>query len=423
MNDPWGAHLPPAVTDPGPVPAHFSSFTLRRRLEPGESRPVASELPEVRALMAKGWHLLNNAPLICALPAVWPAAHRCWVPDRMPRFSILPQGDERWLVPHGEEDIQDLRADLVSDLEECGLPAPPPGRSWFLRSPWPSIGFDVLRDLIALRCEQRGLRGIHTDFTDTAREMLAWTEEQVWQWWDGDRKDLAVAWRSLGREGDDAAPLIRATLGPSDLATLTGRLTEQQAIDWARVIDGRTSQIPAWLDLGMPADPPSDLRRIAAKLSPDDYAEWRSADLTHEEIASYAGLSLAAARAWHAHGFTPDEVKALLKADWTLTPEEAVAFTTLGISPAARVRWVDQGFTAEEAQAWTSLDVLPNEARVWRSQGRTPADARTLGGPLPPDTALAWTSTGPHDRVNLHYQVTDPPGTRGRIAYEEHRRR
>src|SRR5690349_18629608 len=125
MNDPWGTGLLPATSELEPLPAHLASFMLRRRMEPGESWPAASELLEVEALMAEGWHPLDPAPLTCALPAAWPEEHRCWVPDRLPRFGILHQDDERWLVPYTQEDSEDLRAELVADLEECGLPEPP----------------------------------------------------------------------------------------------------------------------------------------------------------------------------------------------------------------------------------------------------------------------------------------------------------
>lgn len=90
-----------------------------------------------------------------ALPAVWPDAHRCWVPDRLPRWTSTFCPPEPIVVtPHGE-DLRRAHQDwLAEPAAEQGLPAPPRNRLWLLRSPWSDFGMAVVHHLIMLRAEQ-----------------------------------------------------------------------------------------------------------------------------------------------------------------------------------------------------------------------------------------------------------------------------
>jgi hypothetical protein len=121
----------------------------------------------------------------------------------------------------------------------------------------------------------------------------------------------------------------------------------------------------------------------------------------------------------------------LREADPRLTIDEAIAFSRNRFGDVERLRWVEHGFDAESARAWTELGVLPNEARVWRSAGIGPGEARDQlrrsmhdraddGTPRVPDGfETGWVAFG--GRVSVSYGVTDPPGTRGRIAAEQDR--
>jgi hypothetical protein len=432
MVDPWGHALPPATErlPAEPLPrrlAELAELTGRRPLEPGERWvwPAAVELPEVRALATAGWRPLEPAPLYFCLPAVWPAAHRCWVPDRLPRVGMAFDGHRRWLQPAAGHERRDVATQVAEAAAECRLPPPPEGRLWLFRSPWPSLGVGIVLGLLARRCAQRGLRDDCAGITEAARDVLAWSQEQVWDWWNGPNAEAARAWRRHGRIGEAVAGLVRTGLGPAELAALTDRaagLTEAQAVGWCDAV-GETGaaavvRIRAWRAIGLPADPPDGLDQVLTGMAPDHVAGWLDAGFDLADVARLRGLPLATAQTWRARGYPPEETRLLLGADPTLTPAEAAAFDAAGIQPAARLRWVAAGFDAADARAWTDLDVLPAEARVWRSVGHGPDDGARLrrGGPLPPCVQVGWTATGSHDRAHRSYGVTDPPGTRGSAA-------
>lgn len=272
--------------------------------------------------------------------------------------------------------------------------------------------------------------------TGAARVLLRWAEEQVWESWRGPEAEAAVAWRRLGRTGEVAADVVLAGLGPSDVAALTepgaeAALTEPQAVAWARAL-GKTGNdavrtVRACRAVGLPPDPPEGLGLVMEEMSPDQVAEWLAAGFGFDDVVTLCSLALEQAVAWRTAGFAAAEVRQLLRADRTLTPAEASAFTDAGITGKARIRWVETGFDAAEARDWTELDVLPDEARVWRSVGKGPADARDHrqdgGGPLPPDVNVGWTAVGRNDRATRRYGVVDPEGTRGVRAHENRARR
>ena len=153
-----------------------------RVLEPGERWvfPSAEELPEVQALVLDGWSPLGEDPMMKLLPAVWPSQHRCWVPDRLPRLSMSAsppepgQGGAVWSSMVTAEAAPD-----VMPAAECGLPAPPPGRLWLLRSPWPTLGLEVVLSMLTMRHDEtmsRDEQGLGWDpcgLLEAARDLLA----------------------------------------------------------------------------------------------------------------------------------------------------------------------------------------------------------------------------------------------------------
>ena len=467
-DDPWRVDAPPAVAvdDLAPLPprlAELAALTGSREVARGEEhevRPRAAELPEIQDLVREGWRPLDEVgtwpDLLAQILAVWPAEHRCWVPDRLPRVRIwclmTRQDGHHHCVQQGNEEMPERATALFDPAEEesdfaataarYALPAPPAGRLWLLRSPWPSLAFDVVRYMIERQALEIQRRAFENGDDSTAEpvtravgEMMSWNEEQLWDRWEGPHAEAAAGWRRVGRVGDEAADVVLAGLRPSDIAALTGDgaggvLTEEQAVAWAHAVgatgDEAVLRIRAWRALGLPADPPEGLGRMDEDMTPDAVAEWLQAGFGFDDVATLSGLPLERALPWREAGFSSDEVHELLRADWTLTPEEASAFTDTGITGKARIRWLEAGFDAGDARAWTDLDVLPNEARVWRSLGKSPADARPHrdvgGGPLPPDIEVGWVSTG-GGRGNMSYQVRDPEGTRGRYAHEARARR
>jgi hypothetical protein len=436
MDDAWGEALPPATVGRAvePLPPRLAALTDRRDLAPGErwAWPAADELPEVRALTDAGWRPLDPAPLYCCLPAVWPAEHRCWVPDRLPKISQGSDGRRTWLEPWDSATRQSMDADLAEEAAGCGLPAPPVGRLWLVRSPWPSLGVQVVLGLIARRCEQLGLPDTTAGITETARVLLGWSEDELWGWWSGPDAEVARAWRARGRVGEEVAGLVLAELGPREADALVAGepgLSQEQAVAWCEAVgetgSAAVARVRAWRALGLSADPPDDPGMVLAQVPPEQAAEWLAAGFGIGDIGEFGDLSLAGAVRWRDSGFAPSEVSRLLAADWALTPEEAAAFDAAGIAADERLRWVEDGFDAAAARAWTDLGVLPGEARVWRSIGRGPQAARPHllagHGPLPPDVQVGWTGVGGLERADRRYGVTDPPGTRGRTAHQTRR--
>jgi hypothetical protein len=118
MNDPWGIQQPPAdVRTDAALPPRVARLAevqeTKIALTPedpcAQPFPAAQDLAEVQTLMREGWRPLHDAPLYCLLPAAWPAEHRAWVPDRLPKVGmagttdtyrgaviVLPEDDEGW---------------------------------------------------------------------------------------------------------------------------------------------------------------------------------------------------------------------------------------------------------------------------------------------------------------------------------------
>jgi len=435
--DPWGMRTPPAVAgEVPPLPARLVELVDlvtsggSRVLEPGERWvfPSSEELPEVQVLAADGWRPLGEDPMTWLLPAVWPAQHRCWVPDRLPRMStsVCPPDMRQRVQARPERVTADAAAAAVV---ECGLPAPPPGRLWLLRSPWPSLGLEVVLAMLHQRRAELDLGWGSCWVIEAARDLLGWSEEQLWSWWGGPQSDAARAWRELGRMGQDVALLVVAGLGPAQTARLTGPvrdggagLSERQALAWAEKVgwpdaESKVDAIIGWREVGLPADPPQDEHLVLYETTPAAAGDWLADGFSFEDV--WLGQSVQSAQMWRHFGFTSEQARSLLEVDPTVTPEEVVAFDEVGIAADARMGWLEAGFSAADAQAWTEVDVFPQEARVWRSIGLSVDDARRHraagGGPLPDDVQVGWFGYG-GGRADRNYGVADPSGTRGRLG-------
>lgn len=436
MDDPWGRDTPPALTgEPPPLPprlAELAALTEPRELAPGErfAFPRAVELPEVQSLAAEGWRPLEPADAFICLPAVWPAEHRCWVPDRLPRVSsAFCMGGAHRIVPWDAGDRTWIAEERTARVAECGFPPEPTGRIWLLRSPWPSLGLEVVLSIIASRADKLLGNPGYVEITAVARELLTWSEEQVWDSWQGPTAEAARQWRRQGRVGDTVADVVLRGLTPDDVEALTGPaglgLNEAQAVAWSTAVEGlgehAVRRIQGWRDLGLPPDPPSEMEQLVG-VDPGKAAAWLGAGFALDDFVILRGLSLERAISWRGAGFDAADTRRLLRADWMLTPEEVRAFIDVGIAEDHGIAWIEAGFTADEARAWIDVDVLPEEARVWRSVGQGPEDARPHrengGGPLPPDVRVGWFGYG-QERADRRYSVTDPPGTRGRAAREQ----
>ena len=103
---------------------------------PGPRLPLpAGELPEVRQLVTAGWELAPDAPVWVFLPALWPAAHRCWVADRSTPTMVETVDGRSTVLPWTDEVRAEHEADLRDLCEAAGVPGWAPGRIWLLRGP------------------------------------------------------------------------------------------------------------------------------------------------------------------------------------------------------------------------------------------------------------------------------------------------
>jgi hypothetical protein len=443
-DDPWGTDDPPAVSDPPPLPPALAELAaLSGPLEmprTGRSpQPRADELPEVRELIRDGWRVANPSPMWSFLPAVWPEGFRCWVPDRLPRFSRSRTRDDVLVItPWSPETAGELHAEVSGMLAKVGFPPPPAGRIWMLRSPWPSIGVEPVLGLILLRANEAGGGGrLDGVLVEAARDVLTWDEERVWDWWPGEWGVVARAWRAQGRTGEDAAPLIIAKLPPELLEAFREHgFDDTEALDWMLALSATgvlaLERAEGWRGLGYG---PGDVLIGLMDREPSEAARWLEDGFSLSDLRAFKGAPLETAREWRAAGVSGSEARELLWLDHRLTPAEARAFTDAGISPEDRRDWVRFGFDAAAARNWTDLDVYPGEARVWRAQGYDPASAADVLADLAPGTPrlpkghFAWVRrpsdepdvrprselglSDPAFRRSVHYSVEDPPGTRG----------
>jgi hypothetical protein len=435
VDDPWGLVDPPAAHDDLPLPPRL--VTLAALTEPvavAENDPLwawpsADELPEVQALMSRGWYPLDGAPLHGLLPTIWPAELRCWLPDRLPRVAHRSDGFTSFLAPsrrhrHAAPD------ELVQEQAiEAGLPSPPTGRIWLLRSPFPTVPMRVLLRLIWLRSMQvwRVGRpaGLPSDMVGAGQELISWSEEQLLAWWTGPEADAARQWTALGRSAGDVVELVVRGLGPDDLAPLVADgVTEREVAGWHDVLAGTGRPLVAtvrlWRSRGVGLDQTVLLTRLVW-VPEEEVVEWTDAGFGYAAMVQLAAVPLMRAVEWRDAGYQPAETVALLRADELVSPAEARAFAEASIELRSMVRWVECGFSAGEATAWAKVDIRPQEARVWRSFRLSPSDVGP-GERLPPGYEVGGWIFPPADPRDLVHQIDDPPGTRGRVARERRER-
>lgn len=202
-SDAWGRDDPPlmAVDDLPPLPprllqlANLGRRTAIAELDEGlpergvffES-PSPNDLPEVALLAKQGWRVAPDEPFLAFLPAVWPAEHRGWIHNRVPSVWIC-DGPEPSLALSVDRDgwIQEEgREDYPANLEGTGIPVPPLGRIWLLRSPFDGVTVSEIKMIIVSEAERRAggddifLRRTH--LVDAARNVLSWDTDAMNAW-------------------------------------------------------------------------------------------------------------------------------------------------------------------------------------------------------------------------------------------------
>lgn len=435
--DPWGLADPPAVRSVPPLPPRLARLSEVERsrtpildADPADlDFPRADELPEVEALADEGWQPLHEAPLYCLLPAAWPAAHRAWVPDRRPRVSCLRTTDNYfgWITPLPEELREDDTA--ATEARAAGLPPPPPGRLWLVRSPWPRLPVSAVYELIWAHTE-RDRRDEVAAVYRAARDVFGWDEDAAISACPRELRELIEAWAAEGRTGEAAGAFVQSRVSPDQLERFTRNagLDEARALAWldslgADADDGAAAFVAAWRDADLPGDPPAGAGRFRDR-DLQELRRWLEAgfDLYAADLLRFAGLETAVR--WQAAGFTEQDTYELLHDDPDLSPAQAHAFDRSSVRDQRR-GWIYFGFDADHAEAWAAAGLTPSQARVWRACRKRPADVRP-GQRFPPELTAGKTQTGVvyTGQVRSVYgpldttwdDLPDPPGTRGRRA-------
>ena len=306
MDDPWGLDDPPAEHAGLPLPprlATLAALTGQQAIsedDPLWAWPAAPELPEVQALMADGWYPLDAAPLHGLLPTIWPREHRCWVPDRLPRIAHRTDGVTSYLAPsrrhrHAAPD------ELVSEQAiEAGLPTPPAGRIWLLRSPFPAVPMRVLLRLIWLRSMQVWREGrpagLPSDMLRAGKELLSWSEETLLDWWTGAEADAWYSWQRQGRSASEVAELVVRGLGPDDIeALISDGLTEREIVGWHDVLAGTgrplVDTVRLWRGRGVDLRQSVLLTRLVW-VPEEEVVEWTAAGFEYAAMVQLAAVPL-----------------------------------------------------------------------------------------------------------------------------------
>jgi hypothetical protein len=437
VTDPWGSQQPPAITGavpPLPPPlvrlaeVQATGVPLTEEDPYAQDFPAAQELSEVQQLMGQGWRPLDCAPLYCLLPAAWPSEHRAWVPDRRPRVGMGATTDTYWgaIVPLPDDDY-DPDEHIVENARRAGLPDPPAGRIWLLRSPWPQIPITVIHKIVWSIVERTPGEDEIAQIYHAARDVLTWTEPRVLAACPPETRELLDAWAETGRTGEAAGEVIEQRLLPAavtDAISRTG-LVEQTLLDWLASLqteldDDAIGFINAWRATGLPGNPPPGAERFIDRDSAELLA-WLDAGFHLYAAAQLELAGLDTARRWREAGFTEADTYELLRADPALTPDEARAFDATGPASERRREWIYYGFSPAEASAWTAAGISPASARLWRACGNRPADVQP-GQRIPPQLTegrryIAGTRNADGDLMNSDWEeIPDPPGTHGRRA-------
>lgn len=439
MDDPWGYGDPPAVRNLPALPPRL--VRLAEVQQTGVPMtdvdlaewdfPKAQELPEVQALAGDGWRPLHDAPLYSLLPAAWPFAHRRWVPDRLPRVSCGGSTATYYgsVVPLPAEGDEDYWEDdtAAEEAREAGLPPPPSGRIWLVRSPWPRLPVAVIYALIWEHTEHRRGSEVVAVYR-AARTVFGWDEDTALAACPDKVRGLVQQWAAAGRVGEAAGPVLERRIAPDRLDSLlraTG-LDEERALAWLDSLGGEADDetiafIAAWRTAGMPGDPPASAGEYRGR-DLGELRRWLDAgfDLYAAGKLEFAGLDTALR--WRQAGFGAQDTYELLRDDPDLTPEQAHAFDS-GPVREQRRGWIYFGFDADHAAAWAAAGLTPSRARIWRACGKTPADV-SHGQRFPPELTAGKTYIAYSRPIDSEYgpfetcweELPDPPGTRGRRA-------
>lgn len=119
---------------------------------------------------------------------MWPAQHRGWIRNRVP-WVWTCVGQPPTLAPPSETDLMseaEAQEEYPADLEGTGIPVPPLGRIWLLRSPFDGVTVTEVADTIhGVAVRRAGGEDIFLNkrhLVDAARDVLSWDSATIKRW-------------------------------------------------------------------------------------------------------------------------------------------------------------------------------------------------------------------------------------------------
>lgn len=436
MTDPWGIEQPPATTEATmALPPRLSRLAQVQatgigitNVEPyPQDFPGPKELPEVQTLMRQGWRPLHGAPLYWLLPAAWPPEHRSWIADRLPKVGISGTTDNYWSDIVAIADGNRPYDHGAEQARAVGLPDPPVGRIWLLRSPWPRIPVSVIYEIIWSVVESNHAQDEIAEVYRVATDVLRLDDQRAMDACPTDVRQLLDAWADAGRVGEAASAVIEHRLTPAALddALEQTQLDEPTLLAWLSSLetaldDDTIAFISAWRANGLPGNPPPQADRYTGR-DLNELKTWLDTgfDLYAASLLELAGL--ATAMRWREAGFNEADTYELLRSDPALTPAEARAFDEAGPARKRRREWIYYGFTAGEAASWAATGLTPSQARLWRACGKQAEDVEP-GRRFPPELLegrgrIGFFGSADGEVSNIEWdKIADPAGTPGRRA-------
>ncbi|MCW2527375.1 MAG: hypothetical protein JWM76_2235, partial [Pseudonocardiales bacterium] len=146
---------------------------------------------------------------------------------------------------------------------EAGLPAPPFGRIWLLRSPWPQIPVGLTYGILWSQLARASSNDEITQIYQVARSVMTWGEHRALDALTPETRTLLQAWAVHGRTGEQASAVLERRVSPAELDELMSidGVDEQTALSWLDSLgrDADTESIDfirSWRAAGSPGNPP-----------------------------------------------------------------------------------------------------------------------------------------------------------------------
>lgn len=251
-----------------------------------------------------------------------------------------------------------------------------------------SVGPDPW-DLAALNGRGEAWRGLDFDPTEAEQwSSFGFSPQGAGQWRDaGLESGESTWWQGRGFvpatagiwKAVNATPQVAQSFRDGQYAPKTAApwiehgFDCQAAEEWQSNGVTRAAAADGWKTDGFT---PREARGYAEVGIPRSQArKWRSSGFTGEQAADWDHLGIKYAQEW-APTHTPQDAEGWLRADTVSSPEEALAWEHLDVTPDEAVRWKVVGLvTPADVQPWHEAGFDSSEVWMWRAQQFTAEQA------------------------------------------------